>query len=459
MSYKTEFASNNDDLRAILDVINALPEAGGGGGSAAAVIRALEVTENGTYAAPDGVDGYAPVTVNVPVPDGYIKPSGVKNITENGTHDVTDYASVKVNVASGGGDSGGGDTEDENWIGDGNTHVWISLQEGRTSPVLCVCPNGTVTVDWGDGTTPDTLTGNNAKAAKWTPTHNYAAAGDYVITLTVDGEMGFYGAGLGSCILGFSTTSSDKRNTCYQNAVQKIEVGGGVTAIGDYAFRNLFSLKNIKLPDGITSIGTYAFYYCYSLANIVIPYGVESIGTNAFYGCSSLRIVVIPDSVKTLGNYAFHQCCSLNNIEIPDSVTSVGTYTANQCFSLNSVVLPNGITSITASMFNNCYSLNSIEIPDSVTIIDANAFNNCNSLVELTIPAGVTSIGNYGCRYLYGLKRLRFDGAKPPTAGNSSTFQDLAADCIISVPVGSLAAYKAATNYPSASTYTYIEED
>ena len=63
----------------------------------------LGVTANGTYEPPDGVDGYNKVTVNVPIPDGYIVPSGAKEITENGEHDVTAYASVNVNVASGGG--------------------------------------------------------------------------------------------------------------------------------------------------------------------------------------------------------------------------------------------------------------------------------------------------------------------------------------------------------------------
>lgn len=33
------------------------------------VVQELTVTENGTYAAPDGVDGFSPVVVNVPVPD------------------------------------------------------------------------------------------------------------------------------------------------------------------------------------------------------------------------------------------------------------------------------------------------------------------------------------------------------------------------------------------------------
>lgn len=79
----------------------------GGGGTTPAepIIEPLEVTKNGTYTAPSGVDGYSPVSVNVPIPDGYVKPSGTLNVTENGTYDVTSYASVNVNVQSGGGES------------------------------------------------------------------------------------------------------------------------------------------------------------------------------------------------------------------------------------------------------------------------------------------------------------------------------------------------------------------
>lgn len=75
-----------------------------GGGGANPVIKSLAITENGTYTAPDGVDGYSPVVVNVPIPDGYIKPSGELQVTENGTHDVTAYASVNVNVPTDGSD-------------------------------------------------------------------------------------------------------------------------------------------------------------------------------------------------------------------------------------------------------------------------------------------------------------------------------------------------------------------
>lgn len=70
------------------------------------VINSLSVTSNGTYTAPSGVDGYSPITVNVP--QG-VTPTGTKqiSITQNGTttEDVTNYASaeITVNVSGGGG--------------------------------------------------------------------------------------------------------------------------------------------------------------------------------------------------------------------------------------------------------------------------------------------------------------------------------------------------------------------
>lgn len=64
------------------------------------IIQPLEVSKNGVYTAPSGVDGYSPVSVNVPIPNGYIKPSGDIAITENGEYDVTAKARAIVNVAA-----------------------------------------------------------------------------------------------------------------------------------------------------------------------------------------------------------------------------------------------------------------------------------------------------------------------------------------------------------------------
>ena len=172
---------------------------------------------------------------------------------------------------------------------DGKTRIYIRLEEGRTSPRLGVCPDGTVTVDWGDGTTPDTLTGANTTTVKWTPTHVYAAPGEYVIKLTVDGAMGFYGQSVGignnsSTILRYSL-GFDNRNQVYQSSIQKIEIGNGVTSIGAYAFGNCYSIASITMPDGVTSIGQSAFSQCGSLASITMPESITSIVAFTFGNC------------------------------------------------------------------------------------------------------------------------------------------------------------------------------
>lgn len=70
--------------------------------------KTVDITENGTTEiTPDEGKVLSKVNVNVdvPIPDGYIKPSGTKEITENGTYDVTEYSSVNVNVPSSGVDT------------------------------------------------------------------------------------------------------------------------------------------------------------------------------------------------------------------------------------------------------------------------------------------------------------------------------------------------------------------
>ena len=186
---------------------------------------------------------------------------------------------------------GGGEVTPPTTPTDGKTRVYIHLEYGRTSPMLGVCPNGTVTVDWGDRTEPDTLTGKSTTTVKWTPTHEYTAPGDYVIALTVEGTMGFYGNGTTNQYSGILryASGSNIRNRVYQNAVQKVEIGEGVTSIGSCAFYYCPSLASITIPEGVTSIDNDALHNCYSLASITIPEGVTSIGDYAFYNCYGMR--------------------------------------------------------------------------------------------------------------------------------------------------------------------------
>ena len=448
-------------------------------------------------------DGLSQVTVN-PIPSQYIVPSGTKTITENGTGiDVASYASVDVNVSGGGGGGGGSASDDVifidydgtivdsysaadfaqlsalpanpshsgltaqgwNWslsdaktyvakygqlvIGqmyitdDGKTRIYIHLEEGRTSPMLGCCPNGTVVVDWGDGSATDTLTGTSTYAVKWTPTHNYANAGDYVITLTVSGSVSLSGSTSTngySYILRYSA-GSDRRNRGYLNGVKSVEIGSGVTAldsgafygcnplstitipknvtkinassfnacqgllsvtipnevtvIGDSAFNNCYSLSNISLPNGLTSVGTYTFAGNSSLSRIVLPDGPKTIGTSLATLCTSLSTVIIPDSVNKIFSSAFNGCYCLTGVTIPNGVTSIGSYAFQSCYNLLNISLPSGLTSLEYGAFNACHNLTDVTIPEGIISIESNEFSSCYRLTSITIPNGVTSIGTY----------------------------------------------------------------
>ena len=293
---------------------------------------------------------------------------------------------------------------------DGKTRIYIRLEEGRTSPMLGVCPNGTVTVDWGDGTTPDTLTGTDVTTVKWTPNHAYAAPGEYVIKLTVDGTMGFYGEfslTSASAILRYSS-SDDNRNYVYRSSVQKIEIGNGITSIGNSAFYSCYSLASITIPNGITSIGNSAFYSCYSLASITIPNGVTNIVDSAFGNCRSLTSITIPNGITSIGDSAF-----------------------NNCYSLASITMPNGITSVGDSAFNNCYSLASITMPNGITSVGDSAFKNCRGVAFYDFTACTTV----------------------PTLASTTAFTGIPADCQIRVPAALVDAWKAATNWSTYADY------
>jgi hypothetical protein len=287
---------------------------------------------------------------------------------------------------------------------DGKTRIYIRLEEGRTSPMLGVCPNGTVTVDWGDGTTPDTLTGTDVTTVKWTPNHAYAVPGEYVIKLTVDGTMGFYGEfslTSASAILRYSS-SDDNRNYVYRSSVQKIEIG-----------------------NGITSIDGSSFYSCYSLASITMPNSITSIKESTFYSCYSLTSITIPDSVTNIGNSIFNSCYSLASITIPNGITSVGDSAFHNCRSLSSITIPNGITSVGYSIFNSCYSLASITIPNGITSVGDSAFKNCRGVVFYDFTACTTV----------------------PTLASTTAFTGIPADCKIRIPAALVNAWKAATNW------------
>jgi len=280
---------------------------------------------------------------------------------------------------------------------DGKTRLYVHFQEGRTSPYFGIGVNGTVVVDWGDGSEPSTLTGTSLINATTTQ-HEYRA-GDYVISVDVtSGTASFFGNS-GTYALTKTAASAGSASAVYAASIRKIELGTNFT-LGPYAFCNCYSLTSITIPSGVTTIDGYAFYSCYSLTNIVIPNSLNSIISSAFYYCYSLIRISIPKDMANVNNYLFDDCRSLIDVRIPNDVTTIGS----------------------------------------------NAFYNCHSLTSITIPSGVTTIGNYAFASCYGMKHYYLLPTTPPTIRGTS-FSSIQSDCVIHVPAESLEAYKTASNW------------
>ena len=290
----------------------------------------------------------------------------------------------------------------------GKTEIDIELDNaGLLTPYLKITVNGTVEVDWGDGSEKSTITGASLTTLVYT-SHTYVATGNYTISIEVkSGSFTFYNTYI------LSHTNSTSNTSRRYNS----------------------SIVAVRLGDGITSIGNNAFQYCPSLQNVTIPSEVTSIGTNTFTYCSSLQSVTIPSGVTSIGNSIISSCSSLQSIAIPSGVTSIGASAFQNCYSLQSIIIPNGVTSIEAYAFYACHSLQSITIPGNVTLIGSSAFSDCLSLYRIT-----------------------FKPISPPTVSNSNTWLNISTDCKIYVPSGRRTTYISTTNYLDSNTYTYIEE-
>ena len=341
---------------------------------------------------------------------------------------------------------------------DGKTRIYITLTEGRISPILQLYlnANSELDIDWGDGGAHSTFTSTSDEYKS--ERHNYASAGDYVIAITVTtGSFILLSSSTTvSSILWNGNNSASSPDRAYNNSIQKIEIGTDVDSISSNAFQSCYSLMSITIPDSVVIISSNAFQSCYSLMSITIPDSVTNIGKNAFNSCSSLASITIPDSVTSIGSNAFVACYSLASITIPDSVVTINSNIFAACSSLASITIPDSVVTISSDVFSGCPSLASITIPDSVTSIGSGAFVACYSLASITIPDSVTSIGSVAFQSCLYMESIKFTSTTPPAVG-SNAWTGVKTSCIIYVPTGTLETYKATSNYPNPSTYTYVE--
>lgn len=187
-----------------------------------------------------------------------------------------------------------------------------------------------------------------------------------------------------------------------------------VTAIGDSAFFDCYSLTALSIPASIREIRNYAFSGS-SIKELDIPEGqMRRIGDGAFLACKNLKSITIRFGLEELGNDVFKQCYSLANVSLPNSINKVG----NDCFVGSNVSQP----ICTDRWFLRCPRKNvkSLTIRDGITQVAGGAFSGCE-IETINLPSSVTHLG---CYALSGCKRLK------RLFVNANTLIQMENDCI-----------------------------
>lgn len=215
-----------------------------------------------------------------------------------------------------------------------------------------------------------------------------------------------------------------------------------ITAIPQFAFRNITSLLSIDLPASIILIGQFAFSGCTSLSSISIPGQVTTFGFNPFELCTALRTVTI-NSQQTLDAVGYY---------VEDG-TRKGTGNAGQTFGeqVTEFILRGNISSIPANKFYN-YCITKVALPIGITLIAEGVFDS-SFLQSVTIPRTITSIGFIAFRNC-PLQSIIVLATTPPSLNNS--FIGVDTSIPVYVPAGAAHAYRTAKGWDAFTNFVEV---
>ena len=83
-----------------------------------------------------------------------------------------------------------------------------------------------------------------------------------------------------------------------------------------------YQIENINVGYGITTIGQYSFAFLQNVETVSLPDTLEKIKKDAFFS-SAFAEIQLPDSLKIIEAYAFHYCSFLKSITAPNMNNSL----------------------------------------------------------------------------------------------------------------------------------------
>jgi len=122
----------------------------------------------------------------------------------------------------------------------------------------------------------------------------------------------------------------------YKTTIRSVDIGYGVTTIGERAFELCRSLTEVSIPDTVTTIGGYAFQNADSLTTVKLG-RVETVHDSAFNDCDALTTVDLGSRVSIIHHAAFIDCGSLTKVIVPDTLRYLWNNVFAYCNALETV--------------------------------------------------------------------------------------------------------------------------
>lgn len=323
---------------------------------------------------------------------------------------------------------------------DGKTRIYVDVDTDTWDDFVLnywQSHHNATTVDWGDGTTPETKYDYSWVEHR----HVYAASGSYVITMSVKegAEMNLGSGSTGRMLIANGETDSGR---C--SMLAKVEIGERMPTVTERAFFAAVRLKSISVPAGVLFEPYITFEQATNIRAVTVAF--SSAIRQTFYNCPNLRAIATPKGTTQADG---------NNYDIANTAIRQVNFDMVAAYYAQSIERVH-IKAVNGQVgtFISCASLLEVTIPADATTFVASAFRGCGALRRVTCLGDIASIPAQVFLRCYPLRFVDFTHCTAvPTLANVNAFDATHPQLEIRVPASLADAWKAATNWSSLADH------